>query len=151
MNHDGREKKLLPYDSFLIDPPWLVSLGYLYAKATSKLVKDEGKRLKTRKFLDYSTIGIFYVTSISLYFDLEWVRWIWEMVNAKSGRDWMINSGVFKFDYENVSPKGHAICAGIFATYPLALKLGYKLAERKGGACEAGACEVGCREGQAQA
>jgi hypothetical protein len=42
----------------------------------------------------------------------------------------MINSGVFRFDHENVSPKGHALCAAVFVTYPLALKLGYKLAER---------------------
>jgi hypothetical protein len=127
---------LLPYDSFLIDPPWLASLGYTYSKITDKLVKDEEKKAKARKFLDLSTIGVFYVTSISLYFNLEWTRWIWEMCKAESGRDWMINSGVFHFDHKNVSAKGHVIAAALFATYPLALKLGYKLAERKG--CECG-------------
>ncbi|NPV59092.1 MAG: hypothetical protein HPY75_05450 [Actinobacteria bacterium] len=121
---------MLPYDSFLIDPPWLVSLGYLYARATEKLVRDAEKRAKARRFLNAATIGVFYITSISLYFNLEWTRWIWEMCKAESGRDWMINSGVFHFDHENVSPKGHALCAAVFATYPLALKLGYKLAER---------------------
>jgi hypothetical protein len=123
---------LLPYDSFLIDPPWLASLGYVYARITDKFVKDEESKVKVRKFLDRSTIGVFYITSVSLYFNLEWTRWIWEMCKAESGRDWMINSGVFKFDHENVMPKGHAISAAIFATYPLALKLGYKLAERSG-------------------
>ncbi|MBC7230348.1 MAG: hypothetical protein H5T74_08165 [Actinobacteria bacterium] len=123
---------MLPYDSFLIDPPWLVSLGYLYARGTERLVRDEEKRAKVRKFLDLATIGVFYVTSISLYFNLEWTRWIWEMCRAESGRDWMINSGVFHFDHENVSPRGHALCAAVFATYPLALKLGYRLAERGG-------------------
>jgi len=137
---------LLPYDSFLIDPPWLVSLGFLYGKATDKLVKDEGKKVKVRKFLDVSTIGIFYMTSISLYFNREWTRWIWEMCKAKSGRDWMINSGVFHFDHENVTPMGHAVCAVMFATYPLALKLGYKLADRKGCTCEGGCCQGGARD-----
>ena len=130
---------MLPYDSFLIDPPWLVSLGFLYGKVTDKIA-DEEKKAKVRKLLDISTIGIFYVTSISLYFNLEWTRWLWEMCKADSGRDWMINSGVFHFDHENVSPKGHAISAAIFAIYPLALKLGYKLADRKGCKCEGGCC-----------
>lgn len=122
---------MLPYDSFLIDPPWLVSLGFVYGKVTARIA-DENKRAKARRFLDVSTIAVFYVTSISLYFNLEWTRWIWEMCKAKSGRDWMINSGVFRFDPENVSPRGHAISAALFATYPLALKLGYKLAGRGG-------------------
>lgn len=122
---------LLPYDSFLIDPPWLVSLGYLYGKVTDR-IEDAEMRARIRKFLDISTIGTFYITSISLYFNREWTRWIWEMCKAESGRDWMINSGVFHFDHENVSKKGHAISAAMFATYPLALRLGYKLAARKG-------------------
>lgn len=121
---------MIPYDSFLIDPPWLVSIGYLYGRATRRLVKDGEKRKKVRRFLDLATLGAFYVTSISLYFNLEWTRWIWEMCRAESGRDWMINSGVFKFDHRNVSPRGHAVSAAIFATYPLWLKLGYRLAER---------------------
>ena len=121
---------MIPYDSFLIDGPWLASLGFVYSKLTGRLFKDEEKRDKARKFLDVATIGAFYVTSISLYFNLEWTRWIWEMCKAESGRDWMINSGVFHFDHENVSPKGHAIGAAIFATYPLWLKVGYMLAER---------------------
>lgn len=125
----------MPYDSFLIDPPWLVSLGYAYGKLTDRLVKDGEKKARVRKVLDAGTIGVFYVTSISLYFNREWTRWIWEMCRAESGRDWMINSGVFHFDHENVSPKGHAVCAAIFATYPLALKLGYKLAGRGGCGC----------------
>ncbi len=121
---------MIPYDSFLIDPPWLVSIGYLYAKATKRLVGDEEKRARVRRLLDLATIGAFYITSVSLYFNLEWTRWIWEMCRAKSGRDWMINSGVFRFDPDHVSPRGHALAAAIFATYPLWLRLGYLLAER---------------------
>lgn len=121
---------MIPYDSFLIDAPWLVSIGYLYGRVTRRLVREEEKRKKVRRLLDLATLGAFYVTSISLYFNLEWTRWIWEMCRAESGRDWMINSGVFRFDHRNVSPRGHAVSAAIFATYPLWLKLGYRLAER---------------------
>lgn len=123
---------MIPYDSFLIDGPWLASLGWMYGKATSRFIKDDQKRNKVRKFLSFTTIGSFYVTSVSLYFNLGWTQWIWEMCRAESGRDWMINSGVFHFDHQNVSPKGHAAAAAIFATYPLWLKVGYRLADRSG-------------------
>ena len=121
---------MLPYDSFLIDGPWLLSIGWALGKITRRLVRDEAKRKKANRALSLATLGIFYITSISLYFNLEWTRWIWEMCGAESGRDWMINSGVFKFDHENVTPKGHAIAAALFATYPLWLKAGFLLEER---------------------
>lgn len=121
---------MIPYDSFLIDGPWLLSLGFIYGRLADRLFKDAEKRARVSKLLDRATIAAFYITSISLYFNLEWTRWIWEMCKAESGRDWMINSGVLHFDHENVTPKGHAISAAIFATYPLWLKLGHKLAER---------------------
>lgn len=120
---------MLPYDSFLVDGPWLTSIGWLYGKATGK-IKDKEKYRKTRRKLSIATLGVFYITSISLYFNLEWTRWLWEMCGAESGRDWMINSGAFNFDHENVSPKGHAISAGMFATYPLWLRLGFLIAEK---------------------
>jgi hypothetical protein len=121
---------LLPYDSFLIDGPWLVSFGWFFARFSDKLFTNEVTNKKVRRFLGATTVAIFYITSISLYFNLEWSRWIWEMCRAESGRDWMINSGVFHFDHENVSPKGHCIAAAIFATYPLWLKVGDMLADK---------------------
>jgi len=119
---------LLPYDSFLIDGPWLVSIGWVLGKILNKYVEDADQRKKTTWWLSIATVVMFYVTSISLYFNMEWVRWIWEMCGAESGRDWMINSGVFNFDHENVSTKGHVIAAFMFATYPIWLKAGFKLA-----------------------
>jgi len=120
----------LPYDSFLIDGPWLVSIGWLIGKLTNKFVEDEDQNKKTKWFLGVATIAVFYITSISLYFNMEWTRWIWEMCGAESGRDWMINSGVFNFDHENVDTKGHVIAAFMFATYPIWLKVGLMLADR---------------------
>lgn len=120
---------LLPYDSFLIDGPWLVSIGWVLGKIVNKFAKDADENKKARLLLSVATIAIFYITSISLYFNLEWTRWIWEMCGAESGRDWMINSGVFNFDHENVSTKGHVIAALMFLTYPLWLKAGFKLAD----------------------
>lgn len=121
---------MLPYDSFLIDGPWLLSIGWALGKITRRFTPDEAKRKKANQGLSIATLAIFYITSISLYFNKEWTRWIWEMCKADSGRDWMINSGVFKFDHENVTPTGHAIGAAIFATYPLWLKAGFMLEEK---------------------
>lgn len=119
---------MLPYDSFLIDGPWLLSIGWIMGKILNKAVEDADDRKKAQLGLSIATIVIFYVTSISLYFNMEWTRWIWEMCGAESGRDWMINSGVFNFDHENVSGKGHVLAALMFATYPVWLKAGFKLA-----------------------
>jgi len=119
---------LLPYDSFLIDGPWLLSIGWIMGKILNKAVEDADDRKKAQLGLSIATIVIFYVTSISLYFNMEWTRWIWEMCGAESGRDWMINSGVFNFDHENVSGKGHVLAALMFTTYPVWLKAGFKLA-----------------------
>ena len=42
----------------------------------------------------------------------------------------MINSGVLKVDAGKVSPRGHALSAAIFATYPLWLWLGLRHGQR---------------------
>jgi hypothetical protein len=123
--------QLLPYDSFLIDGPWLLSIGWILGKIVNKFQADQEKNKKSKMLLSAATIAIFYITSVSLYFNLEWTRWIWEMCGAESGRDWMINSGVFSFDHENVSAKGHALAAFMFLTYPAWLKAGFAIADRK--------------------
>ena len=124
---------MLPYDSFLIDGPWLLSIGWVLGKIVNKLAADQDKNKKTRLVLSVVTIAMFYITSVALYLNMEWTRWIWEMCGAESGRDWMINSGVFNFDHENVSGKGHALAALMFLTYPVWLKAGFSLADKKKG------------------
>ena len=125
---------LIPYDSFLIDGPWLLSIGFIVGKILNKAIEDMDQRKKTVWWISLATVLGFWITSVSLYFNLEWVRWMWEMCGAESGRDWMINSGVFNFDHENVSTTGHALAAMMFLTYPIWLKLGFKLAGE--GKCE---------------
>ena len=124
---------MIPYDSFLIDGPWLLIIGWVLGKVVNRFATDQDKNKKTRLILSVVTIAMFYVTSVSLYFNLEWTRWMWEMCGAESGRDWMINSGVFNFDHENVSGKGHALSALMFLTYPVWLRAGFALADRKKG------------------
>jgi hypothetical protein len=55
---------LLPYDSFLIDGPWLLSIGWIMGKILNKAVADADDRKKAQLGLSIATIVIFYVTSI---------------------------------------------------------------------------------------
>jgi hypothetical protein len=57
----------------------------------------------------------------------EWTKPIWRPVRARPGRDWMINSGVTRFDVAKAGPRTHKLAAAIFATYPVwALWLGMR-------------------------
>jgi hypothetical protein len=106
--------------SFLIDPPWLYANGRLIAAAQPR----------RRRPLAVATLGVFLVTSVSLYLDRGWTRPIWRLCRARSGRDWMLNSGVLRLDPERAGPRTHAVSALLFATYPLWLWLGLRNARR---------------------
>lgn len=107
---------MIPYDSFLIDPfllflsAWALTLfaGRLYPAARIRFIALSG----------CATLAVFWITSLSLYFNLEWTRWIWEMCGAENGRDWMINSGVFHFEFRDTGPITHLLSALCFVTYP---------------------------------
>ncbi|MDD5749146.1 MAG: hypothetical protein PHP64_08950 [Actinomycetota bacterium] len=120
---------MIPFDSFLIDGPWLVSLGWIFGKLVDRYFESGETSNQIKGFLGVATVVCFWVTSVSLYFNLRWVRWLWEMCGAESGRDWMINSGVFNFDHENMSASGHALAALLFLLYPVWIKAGFKLSE----------------------
>jgi hypothetical protein len=107
--------------SFLIDAPWLYANGRAYARL----------RPRTAATLGAATIGAFYAVSIPLYLDRRWTRPIWRACRARSGRDWMVNSGVLKIDHRRVGARTHAISAALFASYPLWLWLGWRDGRRR--------------------
>jgi len=107
--------------SFLIDGPWLYASGQTYGRLASEPVRD-----RSAKALGLATIATFWGVSIPLYLNQKWTEPIWRACRAKSGRDWMVNSGVSRFDAKSNSPRRHAIAAVIFATYPLWLIAGYR-------------------------
>ena len=114
--------------SFLIDPPWLYATGRLYgAKAPDSAQGAAATALGT------ATMAVFWGTSVSLYLDRRWTAPIWKACRARSGRDWMLNSGVFRFQYKRNGMTTHALSAAIFATYPLWLWLGHRHARRSAG------------------
>jgi hypothetical protein len=114
--------------SFLIDPPWLYATGRAYA-ATA----PEERQGATAAALGAATMAVFWGVSVSLYLDRGWTAPIWRACRARSGRDWMLNSGVFRFPHHRVGTGTHAASAAIFATYPAWLWLGHRHGRRRHG------------------
>jgi len=112
--------------SFLIDPPLLYSGGRAYARAT----RDADPSRARDAAVGVAGMAIFWGVSVGLYLDQEWTRPVWKMCGAASGRDWMLNSGMFGFESRKPSPRTHAIAGAIFATYPMWLWLGMRHARR---------------------
>jgi hypothetical protein len=108
--------------SFLIDPPWLYANGRAIAAATP----DD----RAAAALGAATMGVFWGVSVPLYLNARWTRPIWRACRARSGRDWMMNSGVLRLDHRRPTGRTHAVSAAIFATYPLWLWLGYRHGRR---------------------
>lgn len=107
--------------SFLIDPPWLYATGREIGKRTDPPAETA---------LAATTMAIFWGVSIPLYLDQRWTRPIWRACRARSGRDWMLNSGVFRFDDRHPGPRTHAVSALLFSLYPVALALGVRRGRR---------------------
>ncbi len=120
---------MIPGDSFLIDPPWLFLIGMLVAWTGRH--RDTDRYRTTARLVCGAVIACFWITSISLYFNAPWSAWIAEMCGAENGRDWMLNSGVFSFNYHDPGVATHAIAAAIFVTYPVWIYLGWKLGRRR--------------------
>lgn len=109
--------------SFLADPPMLVACG-----AASQLLPSEGQRKAAR----VAVLGIFLGTSISLYANGRSTRWLARLCRAESGRDWMLNSGVTRFEHEQPPVAVHALAVALFAAYPWWYRLGVHLGARFG-------------------
>jgi hypothetical protein len=112
--------------SFLIDPPWLYATGRLYGAAA-----PEAAQGRTAGALGAATMAAFWGTSVSLYLDRPWTRPIWRACRARSGRDWMLNSGVLRLRHDDAGPATHAAAALLFASYPLWLWLGHRHARAR--------------------
>ena len=104
--------------SFLIDPPWLYANG----RVIGSLTEDERTQASTAA----ATMAVFWAFSVSLYLDRGWTKPFMRVFPGRNGRDFMVNSGVFRFDPRR-RPALHAL---IFATYPLWLWLGIRHARR---------------------
>ncbi|KAA0233079.1 MAG: hypothetical protein JJLCMIEE_02889 [Acidimicrobiales bacterium] len=109
--------------SFLVDPPLLIGAGV----AIEELAPSE----KAARIAGAAVLGVFIGTSISLYLEKGWTKPVWKAMGARSGRDWMLNSGVTAVEYRDPPRQTDLVAAGLFATYPLWLHLGRRLARRR--------------------
>ncbi|HEY7283239.1 MAG TPA: hypothetical protein VID47_16780 [Actinomycetota bacterium] len=100
----GGDRPVIPYDSFLLDPPMLFTSERLTARITKRMTPEHRRAARTT--LGSGTVAILWATSVSLYLNVGWTRWIWEMWRAESGRDWMLNSDVFHFEHRNPTGGG---------------------------------------------
>jgi hypothetical protein len=108
--------------SFLLDPPLLVAAG-----AT---IEASGLPKPAKRALKGATLATFVGVSCALYLEKPWVRWFWRALGARSGRDWMLNSGVFSFRYQDNGWPTHVLAVLMFASYPVYLLLGSRLGAR---------------------
>ena len=110
--------------SFLIDPPLLYLNGEAYARVAPGRAP----------LLGAATVGLFWAVSGALYLNQAWTRPLWRLCRARSGRDWMLNSGVLHIDERRAGARTHALALLIFATYPLWLALGHRHGLRRSAA-----------------
>ena len=118
-------------DSFLLDPFLLFVDGLVIAILWERHWK--GRFSKALPFgIAGLVLAIFYSVSISLWLDLPWVDgFVHAMPRAETGRDWMLNSGVFHFEYKGPPSTALTVFAvGFFITYVGWLALGARAGAR---------------------
>ena len=108
--------------SFLADPPLLVAAG----AAIERAPLDE----RAATWAGRAVVALFVGVSGALYADVDATRPMWRLLRARSGKDWMVNSGVLSLDVQRPSRRRDAGALVLFALYPAWLRLGRTLARR---------------------
>jgi hypothetical protein len=109
--------------SFLIDPFLLVVCGAIIVWLRNRWLY----RLtpQATKILGSLTVVLFWVIAGSLYLNIGWFDWMWLWTGrAVTGRDFMINSCVFGFEYTSTAGLIDAVAVFLFALYPVWLYCG---------------------------
>jgi len=121
---------MIPFDSFLIDVFWLIGLGFVVAWLNAAF---PGRHLV--EILSGVILVLFWLSSVGMYCEWSAAAWMWQMTGAESGRDWMINSGIFNFDWRNLTVGSHILFGTLFVAYPLwlytGLRIGYSIFGRR--------------------
>ena len=109
--------------SFLADPPMLVGAG----AAIERLAPDE----RTARRAELAVLALFFAVSGALYLEAPATRPMWRALRARSGLDWMINSGVLRLDTSSRTRRRDVAALAMFALYPSWLRAGRRLARRR--------------------
>ncbi len=112
--------------SFLLDPVLLVLCGAVIVWIRNRWLYRVS--IHATKVLGVVAVVLFWIVAGSLYLNLGWFDWLWLWTGwAMNGRDFMINSGVFKFEYINTAGLIDGIAFVLFLVYPLWLYLGVRM------------------------
>jgi hypothetical protein len=106
--------------SFILDPPLLVASGAAIEAAAGA---DE----RTARRLRAGVVGLFVSVSLALYANLPGLGRIWRPFGARSGREFMLTSGLARVDEHRIAPARHAAALSLFLLYPLWARLGAAL------------------------
>jgi hypothetical protein len=107
--------------SFLFDPPALYAAGEAYARGA-----PESAQGRTAGLAGAGVAAVFVAVSASLWLELPWVSRMWRVARSRSGRDFMVGSGVVSVGpMRRVDSRVHGLAALAFLTYPLWYWLGW--------------------------
>jgi hypothetical protein len=106
--------------SFLFDPPALYAAGEAYARGL-----PESAQGRAAGVAGAGVVATFWAVSVSLWLELPWVRPMWRPTKARSGRDFMVGSGVVSVGrMRRLGTREHALAVLAFLSYPLWYRLG---------------------------
>ena len=109
--------------SFLFDPFLLLVCGAFIVWVRNRWLYRVTPH--ATKILGVFTVAVFWVIAGSLYLNLGWFDWIWVWTGrAVSGRDFMINSGLFAFEFVLTTGVIDVLALVLFALYPVWLYCG---------------------------
>lgn len=107
--------------SFLLDPPLLVASGAV----AERVLGDDERNLRIARV---ASIASFVGISAALYANAEPISSRWPKLGARSGREFMLSSGLAEVDESSITPAQHVAALSLFALYPLWFRLGQALA-----------------------
>jgi hypothetical protein len=107
--------------SFVLDPPLLVASGAAVEVAAGK---DPSRARRLRGAVVATFVGV----SLGLYANLPGLGRIWRPWGARSGREFMLTSGLARVDERAMTPARHLGALSLFLLYPLWAGLGAALA-----------------------
>jgi hypothetical protein len=106
--------------SFVIDPPLLVASG---AAIEAVVGEDE----ITARRLRGGVAGFFVLVSMALYANAPGLDRLWRPFGSRSGREFMLTSGLARVDERRISVPQHATALSLFLLYPFWVRLGSAL------------------------
>lgn len=106
--------------SFILDPPLLVASG-----AATELTA--GEHPVTARRLRGGIAALFVGVSLALYANAPGLGFLWRPFGSRSGREFMLTSGLGRLDGRPLTPRRHALALSLFALYPLWARLGAAL------------------------